>query len=61
MGHYDPAESSIHFPQHDSAPWGEGPSILTPALATVFSSQRYFLLKCRISNGTVALRADLLP
>jgi len=28
MGHSDPAEASIHSPQHDSAPWGEGPSIL---------------------------------
>jgi hypothetical protein len=30
MGHSDPAESSKHSPQHDSAPWGEGPTILTP-------------------------------
>ena len=42
MGHSDRAEASIHSPQHDSAPWGEGPSILTPAPATVFSSQSYF-------------------
>ena len=28
MGHSDRAEASIHSPQHDSAPWGEGPSIL---------------------------------
>ena len=45
MGHSDRAEASLHSPQHDSAPWGEGPSILTPALATVFSSQRYFLIE----------------
>ena len=28
MGHSDPAEASIHSPQHDSATWGEDPSIL---------------------------------
>ena len=28
MGHSDRAEASLHSPQHDSAPWGEGPSIL---------------------------------
>ena len=28
MGHSDRAEASIHSPQHDSAPLGEGPSIL---------------------------------
>ena len=39
MGHSDPAESSKHSPQHDSAPWGEGPAILTPTPLTVFSSQ----------------------
>ena len=39
MGHSDPAESSKHSPQHDSAPWGEGLSYTHSNSIRGFSSQ----------------------
>jgi hypothetical protein len=42
MGRFDPAESSIHSLQHNNAPWGEGPSKLTPSPYTVFPVKTIF-------------------
>ena len=48
MGHSDPAEASIHSPQHDSATWGEDPSILYEFIVKISKYVLLVLLNLRI-------------
>jgi hypothetical protein len=48
MGHSDPADASIHSPQHDSATWGEDPSILYEFIVKISKYVLLGLLNLRI-------------
>ena len=48
MGHSDRAEASIHSPQHDSATWGEDPSILYEFIVKISKYVLLVLLNLRI-------------
>jgi len=51
MGHSDPAESSTHSPQHDSAPWGRVLQYSLQPLLTSLSSQN---LKLAIAHKEIS-------